>query len=80
MIGNLVTIRLINILFVSLHIYLLMKYISINHGESIYYSIRYCFSLASIIIQYKDPSLTTLPNWQKYCFAMLDLAKRMGWD
>ncbi len=27
-----------------------------------------------------DPSLTTLKNWQKYIFAMLDLAKRMGWD
>ena len=27
-----------------------------------------------------DPSLTTLKNWQKFCFAMLDLAKRMGWD
>ncbi len=27
-----------------------------------------------------DPSQTTLANWQKYGFAMLDLAKRMGWD
>ncbi len=27
-----------------------------------------------------DPSLTTLTNRQKYCFAMLDLAKRMDWD
>ena len=27
-----------------------------------------------------NPSLTTLNNWQKYCFAMLDLAKRMGWE
>ena len=25
-----------------------------------------------------DPSLTTLKNWQKYRFAMLDLAKRAG--
>ena len=25
-----------------------------------------------------DPSLMTLTNWQKYCFVMLDLAKRMG--
>ena len=27
-----------------------------------------------------DPSLTTLKNWQNFCFAMLDLAKRMGWE
>ena len=27
-----------------------------------------------------DPLLTTLTNRQKFCFAMLDLAKRMGWD
>ena len=27
-----------------------------------------------------DPLLITLKNRQKYCFAMLDLAKRMGWD
>ena len=26
-----------------------------------------------------DPSLTTLEIWQKFSFAMLDLAKRMGW-
>ena len=26
-----------------------------------------------------DPSLTTLKNWQKFCFAMLDLYNRMGW-
>ena len=25
-----------------------------------------------------DQSLTTLTNWQKYCFSMLDLAKRRG--
>ena len=25
-----------------------------------------------------DPSQTTLKNWQKFGFAMLDLAKRMG--
>lgn len=27
-----------------------------------------------------DPSLTTLNNWQKFSFCLLDLAKRMGWD
>ena len=27
-----------------------------------------------------DPSQTTLEEWQKFGFAMLDLAKRMGWD
>ena len=27
-----------------------------------------------------DPSLTTLTNWQRFSFALLDLAKRMGWD
>ena len=27
-----------------------------------------------------DQSLTTLTNWQKYCFSMLDLAKRFGWE
>ena len=26
-----------------------------------------------------DPSLTELTPWEKYCFAMLDLAKRQGW-
>jgi AbrB family looped-hinge helix DNA binding protein len=26
-----------------------------------------------------DPSQITLKKWQKYSFAMLDLAKRMGW-
>ncbi len=26
-----------------------------------------------------DPSQTTLTSWEKYCFAMLDLAKRRGW-
>ena len=25
-----------------------------------------------------DPSPTTLENWQKFSFSMLDLAKRMG--
>ena len=27
-----------------------------------------------------DPSPTTLKNWQKFAFALLDLAKRMGWE
>ena len=27
-----------------------------------------------------DPSSTTLQKWQIFCFAMLDLAKREGWD
>ena len=27
-----------------------------------------------------DPSQTILEEWQKFGFAMLDLAKRMGWD
>lgn len=26
-----------------------------------------------------DPSQTTLTKWEKYCFSMLDLAKRQGW-
>lgn len=26
-----------------------------------------------------DPSLITLKNWQKFCFAMLELHNRMGW-
>ena len=26
-----------------------------------------------------DPLLITLKNWQTFSFAMLDLAKRMGW-
>ena len=25
-----------------------------------------------------DPSQTTLENWQKFAFSMLDLSKRMG--
>ena len=27
-----------------------------------------------------DQSLTTLTNWQKFSFALLDLAKRAGFD
>ena len=27
-----------------------------------------------------DQSLTTLTRWQRFSFALLDLAKRMGWD
>ena len=27
-----------------------------------------------------DQSQTTLEKWQEFGFAMLDLAKRMGWD
>ena len=26
-----------------------------------------------------DPSQTTLETWQKFCFGMLDLAKRQSW-
>ena len=26
-----------------------------------------------------DPSLTTLEWWQRFCFGMLDLARRRGW-
>ena len=27
-----------------------------------------------------DPPLTTLTNWQRFSFALLDLAKRAGFD
>ena len=27
-----------------------------------------------------DPSQMTLAQWQRFCFGMLDLAKRMGWS
>jgi AbrB family looped-hinge helix DNA binding protein len=27
-----------------------------------------------------DPLLITLTSWQKYCFGLLDLAKRLGWE
>ena len=27
-----------------------------------------------------DPSQTTLAQWEKFCFGMLDLAKRQGWQ
>ncbi|MBQ4260863.1 MAG: AbrB/MazE/SpoVT family DNA-binding domain-containing protein [Ruminococcus sp.] len=27
-----------------------------------------------------DPLLITLTGWQKYCFGLLDLAKRLGWE
>ena len=26
-----------------------------------------------------DPSQISLTQWEKYCFSMLDLAKRQGW-
>ena len=35
--------------------------------------------LVSIFIQNPDPSLTTLTSWQDFCFAMMDLTKRMNW-
>jgi hypothetical protein len=27
-----------------------------------------------------DPSQMTLEPWEKFCFGMLDLSKRNGWD
>lgn len=27
-----------------------------------------------------DPLLITLTSWQEYCFGLLDLAQRMGWE
>ena len=27
-----------------------------------------------------DPLLTTLAVWENFCFAMLDLSKRRGWN
>jgi hypothetical protein len=27
-----------------------------------------------------DPSQTTWKTWEKFCFGMLDLAKRAGWN
>ena len=27
-----------------------------------------------------DPLLITLTGWQKFCFGLLDLAKRLGWE
>ena len=27
-----------------------------------------------------DPLLMTLALWERFCFAMLDLAKRQGWN
>ena len=27
----------------------------------------------------QDPLQTSLTQWEKYCFSMLDLAKRRGW-
>ncbi len=27
-----------------------------------------------------DPLLMTLAPWERFCFAMLDLAKRQGWN
>ncbi len=26
-----------------------------------------------------DPSQTTLERWERFCFGMMDLSKRMGW-
>ena len=26
-----------------------------------------------------DPSLITLASWERFCFAMLNLARRSGW-
>ena len=30
-------------------------------------------------IRESDPSLMTLAQWQRFCFGMMDLAKRQGW-
>lgn len=27
-----------------------------------------------------DPSQTTLAPWERFCYGMMDLAKREGWD
>ena len=27
-----------------------------------------------------DPSLMILAPWQKFCFGLMDLSKRVGWD
>ena len=27
-----------------------------------------------------DPSLTTLAQWERFCFDILELAKRQGWE
>ena len=27
-----------------------------------------------------DPSLITLEQWERFCFGMLELAKRKGWE
>lgn len=27
-----------------------------------------------------DPLMITLTQWERYCFAMVNLAKRQGWD
>ena len=27
-----------------------------------------------------DPSQTTLERWERFCFGMMDLSKRMGWN
>ena len=27
-----------------------------------------------------DPSQTTLAPWQRFCYAMMELAKRQGWE
>lgn len=35
---------------------------------------RFCY------IHKGDQSLMTLTWWEKYCFGMLDLAKRTGWS
>jgi len=27
-----------------------------------------------------DPSQVSLTQWERYCFGMMDIAKRQGWD
>jgi len=27
-----------------------------------------------------DPSQVSLTQWERYCFGMMDMAKRQGWD
>ena len=33
----------------------------------------------SIIIHGDDPSQITLEQWERFCFGMMELEKRMGW-
>ena len=53
-------------------------------GQVIFNQYSFCELVKHLLVElvgisYEDPSQTTLEWWERFCFGMLDLAKRCGW-